>query len=310
MPFPPPGLPVPTLLPLEVSYGGLTFGGIGGSTSRYNVAQTGFTKGSFSVPKYITGDVQRAIDQGEFGGIDLSAGRDIGVDIIVKGTSPTDFDAAIQALAGVLPPQGEIELPLYVSRPSGVYGCMAKPRGCDYPYSTSEVFAQATVATCAWHATDPRWYLMPATSLTADVPGPLPGVTFDVTFNVDFGGGHYGSLIDITNSGLYEMRPLLIIEGPCINPAVANLSLPGTPTIGLNLTLEAGDTVEIDTDFQTVQLTAAGTTESVSRKNDLTPGSVWWNLPPGLSTIRLVTDDLAATAGKLVVQSASAWLGI
>lgn len=310
MPFPSPSLPVPTLEPFEISYGGLPFAGVGGSTSRYNLGADGFAAGSFSIPKYITGDVQRAIDQGEFGGIDLSGGRDISASIVVKGTSPTDFDTALQTLAGVLPPQGEIELPLYVQRPSGIYACMAKPRGCDYPYGTSEVFALATVATCAWHATDPRWYLMPAFNQLATVPGPIGGIDFDITFDADFPEGHYGQLLDVQNNGRYESRPLLIISGPCVNPAVSNLSLPGSPTIGLNLTLNAGDRIVIDTDFQTVQLTAAGTTESVSRKNDLTSTTTWWNLPPGLNTIRFTTGDAEATSGSLTVQSASAFLGI
>jgi hypothetical protein len=114
--------------------------------------------------------------------------------------------------------------------------------------------------------------------------------------------------VTVYNSGLFEMRPVLVVTGPCTNPVISNLSIPGAPWIGVTITLNAGDTLAIDMDFQTVVYTSAGTSASVSRRNAVMNGETWWNLPPGPNIVEFTTGDGVPVAGTLAVQSADAFL--
>ncbi len=81
MSFPAPSLSVPALTVGQVSYGGLKMGGIlpGGL---YNVVSIE----GLSPPDVLSGDAQRAQDQGELIGLDVYPGRDF---VVVQNISAT-----------------------------------------------------------------------------------------------------------------------------------------------------------------------------------------------------------------------------
>ena len=320
MSFPAPGLTPPTLSAWQASYRGLTFGGF---TPGAAYCFQGMPQG-LDIPAYVTGDQQRALDQGEFAGIDLSPGRDIQYTQAITADN-VSFDHARQALGGVMTPGGPTSDPLYLQLPSGCYGCMARPR--KHQYVVDNVFIQAgrpgslspgtAIAASQWHATDPRWYACPTKTATVGLTpsGSLGGLPFPATFPAMFGGGSYGGQLSVYNLGQMEMRPVLIITGPCTNPVVANLSITGAPWIGVWISLNVGDTLTIDLDFLSVLYTAAGTSVGQSRANQMMAGSQRWNILPsqvggGLNTILFTTGDAAFVAGTLTVQSADAWLAL
>lgn len=305
MSFPSPSLSPPALQTYQLSYKGLTFGGV----IQGAVYQLQELKG-LDVPPVLAGDVQRALEQGEFAGLDLSAGRDVEIKQVVQ-TDGTSFDHARQALSAAMAVAGVTERPLYVQLPSGVFACMARPRKHSGPsIDIVAVLAKGGVADTMLHATDPRWYAAPSKTQTVSLPAPLGGVSFPVSFDLSFGGGSTGGILQVENNGTFECRPILIFTGPCVNPVATNLSITGAPSLGFNITLAAGDTLTVETDFQSVILQTAGTSGGASRRGTLMTGSTWWNLPPGLSQVEFTTSDPTQVTGTLTVQSADAFMGL
>jgi hypothetical protein len=224
--------------------------------------------------------------------------------------TPVTVDQAAQALGGVLGPGGVTEAPLYISLPSGTFACMARPRKHNCPLDLNRVMAKATIATTLLHATDPRFYAAPSRTATVGLPTPAGGLLFPVTFPASFGGGGAGGLVTVVNAGRFEMRPVFIVTGPCTNPTITNLSIAGAPAVTFALSLSAGDTLVIDSDWRTAIYTTAGSTQGASRRNALTSNSTWFNLPPGANIIEFTTSDGMQVAGTLTVQSADAYLSL
>lgn len=317
MGFPSPTLAPPALLPYQLSFGGLTFGGIvPGATYQLQGLD-------MSMPDVATGDVQRALDQGEFAGLDTLPGADITITQVVTcgsvigpgGASTAQgqaLDSAVRALGGVMGPGGTAEQPLWLQLPSGTFARMCRPRKHNCPLDVNRVFAAGVVATSLLHSTDPRWYAAPTQSQSVALPAAIGGgLAWPAAAPFVFGSGGIGGLLTVVNSGLFEMRPVLVITGPCVNPAVTNLSITGAPSVGVNITMAAGDTLVIDLDWQSAIYTVAGSTQGSSRRSSLTNGSTWWNLPSGTaSTVQFTSQDTSPTTGTLSVLSASAYLSL
>jgi hypothetical protein len=101
------------------------------------------------------------------------------------------------------------------------------------------------------------------------------------------------------NDGTLNTQPIIVIHGPCTNPAVFNDTSATVFAVGSNalaLTLAASDTLTIDGTTRTVYL---GSDPTNSRYNyvDFTRSS-WWPLSPGPNSLRLVCDaaDPSVTA--------------
>jgi hypothetical protein len=307
MSFPSPTLPAPPLADYQLSFKGLTMGGVVDG-SRYQLVK--LPKG-IDVPAIVGGDVQRALDQGELIGIDLLSGRDIELEQIITDLAGT-IDDARQKLGGVMSVAGAVEAPLYLALPSGVFACMARPKKHATGISVNTLIAGGEVALSMLHATDPRWYRAPTKTQTVGLGGsePLAGLKFPVKFPLKFAAGIGAGVMDIANNGTIEMRPVLIVTGPCKNPRISNLSIVGAPELAFEITLAEGDTLTIDTDFQTVTYLPVGAPFGVSRRDTLVMGSEWWNLPPGVSVLEFRSSDLTAVAGVLTCQSADAYAAL
>lgn len=315
MSLPSPSLTLPSLASYQLSYRGLTFGGLIEGAAYQLQKLDGLEN-----PEVNSGDTQRPLDQGELPGVDDSKGRDVTVTQVVQSDG-ISLDHARQALEAAMTLGGNTEEPLYLKLPSGLFACMARPRKHSGPsIDVTTVVAGGGVATSMFHATDPRWYAMPTKTATVGLPAQLGGLSFGgpgsgISFGgpasgISFGGGSTGGLLQVENNGRVEMRPVFVITGPCVNPVVSNLSIPGAPSIGFNLTLNPGDTLEVETDLQRVLLTTAGTSGAASRRGTLLPGSIWWNLPAGSNTIEFTTSDASQVTGTLTVLSADAYLGL
>jgi hypothetical protein len=316
MAFPSPSLAPPALGLYQLSFGGLTFGGVSpGATYQLQSMD-------IDMPDVATGDVQRALEQGEFQGVDVLPGADITIVQTVTTTGLTRatmpslaqaiaIDEACQALGGVMGPGGTTEIPLWLSMASGTYVRMCRARKHNCPWDINRAFAGGAIATSLLHSTDPRWYAAPTASQSAQLPSAFGGLPIAATIPAVLAPGTTGALLTVVNAGRFESRPILIVTGPATNPVISNLSIPGAPFIGVNITLSAGDTLAIDTDWGSIVYTVAGTALGSSRRNLLIPGSTWWNLPANsASTIELTTSDTSPVTGRLTVQSASAYLSL
>lgn len=322
MAFPSPSLSPPALSLYQLSYRGLAFGGID-NTQPYQIIKLD----GIGNPESASGDAQRPLDQGEFAGFDVTKGRDVTLEQGVRADG-VSLDHARQALEDVMTVTGNTEYPLYLRLPSGVFACMARPRRHNPPpIDLMTVQAGGGVALSQWHATDPRWYAAPTKQAVVGLPenqsglslgGPGSGISFGgAGSGISFGGGYVGGLVNVLNAGRYEMRPVLVFAGPCINPIATNLSLPGAPSIGVEVTLGVGDLLTIDTDIRSVLLQTAGTSGGASRREQIMAGSTWWSIegitesnPTGLNLIEFTTADPAKVSGTLTIQSADAYMGL
>ena len=316
MPIPSPTVAVPSLQIGQLSYMGFTFGGIANGTTYALINLEGL--GS---PDILSGDVQRGQDQGEFAGLDLLPGRDITLQQVVSGTTGKQLAEARMSLGGVMTPTGATEYPLWVQTEVGLFVCSARPRRHHFPWDINAFLAKGVVASSQFHATDPRWYSSPTRIAQCGMGSPLGGLSFGgpgsgISFGgagsgVTFGGGAEGGLALVANNGYFECRPLLVLTGPMVNPKISNLSIAGAPWIGVEITLNSGDSLIIDTDLQTVSYATAGSGVYVSRRNLLMAGSTWWNLPEETTSRILIRGSSSSVeAGTLAVQSADAYISL
>jgi hypothetical protein len=289
-----------------MSYGGLAFGGVARTTT-YHLQE--YPEG-LDIPDYVTGDVQRAIAEGEYAGVDLSPGRNIAIKQVAQAVTEAGLDEARQAVAGVLGPRGSTEEPLYVQLASGLYACMARPRKHKAVVDVNTLVGKGTVLATMFHATDPRWYAQPSQTATVGLPEPSGGLIPPVTPPVTIEGGS-GGLIECVNAGPMFMYPRFVIAGPCMNPKISNLFLPGAPSVSFTITLNPGDTLSIDMDWQSVVLVSAGSTAGSSRRNTRRPGSTWFALPgESTSIIEFSSEDTSPVAATLTAEWASARMGL
>jgi hypothetical protein len=102
-----------------------------------------------------------------------------------------------------------------------------------------------------------------------------------------------------------------VITGPCLNPKISLLSLPGAPSVSFGISLNPGDTLSIDMDWESVVLVSAGSTVGSSRRSTKRTGSTWFAFPQeSTSIVEFSTEDEVAVAATLTAEWASARMGL
>ncbi|MGH9087563.1 MAG: hypothetical protein ACRDYZ_05540 [Acidimicrobiales bacterium] len=261
-----------------------------------------------------TGDSTRPRDTGQLVGLDLLGGRDVALALTVVSDG-TSLQNALKRLAAALQPGGTTETPFWFQLPGLPQLCsMVRVRKRHFPIDLPWSAGLAKVQVLL-HSTDPRLYAPTQTS-TANLPTPLGGMTFPATFPLSFGGGSATGDVTIDNTGNVEMRPILVITGPCTSPKVANdqagWSLTFTNPAQTGFTLSTGESLIVDTGARTVLLTT-GTGMPAPHENWVVPGSTWPSVDvagvqPGANTLQFSSSDATTVAGQLSVHWAPAFL--
>src|ERR1017187_4522931 len=306
MPFPPYGTAVPSLSTYQLSYLGLT---MGPSTAYGFKMMEGFDQ-----PVIRSADVARPREGGELAGLDLSSGRELILTGLVQSDG-TSVQHAMSALATTLLPTFN-EAPMWFQFPNlPLLASMVRPRKGTGPLDVTTGAVNNKVL--GFHATDPRLYAAPS-QVSGGLPAPLGGMHFNATFNLSFGGGSSVTVLSCPNAGNVDTRPVLVITGPVTNPIVTNQTtgwaLSFTNPFQSSFTLNAGDTLTVDTDLHTVLYLASGNTVAVPVRNWVVPGAIWpgtvagiQGLQPGANTISFNSQDSGSVAGTLAVQWSSAY---
>ncbi len=299
MAFPASSVTPPTLSNWQAYYNGVKFGVGGGAYAFYAIT------GLFGDAAMRTGDTPRPRDQGEWIGLDLYSGRDftMDTDVISDGTS---VQHALEALGSALQVGGTTENPFYIQLPNlPLLVTMARCRKWDYPINISYGAGLVSPVATAFHSTDPRIYTAPTNTATCGLPTPSAGFKFALAFNLSFGGGTGNNSVTVVNSGNFEMRPIITIAGPCLNPSISNGSITGNPTLQFGFQLNSGDSLVVDLDAHTAVLNGTS-----SRLNTMQPGFVWWNLPASsTNVISFNSQDTSLAAGTMTVAApAGAWI--
>ncbi len=312
MAFPSPSVSVPTLANFNVSFNGFTMGP--GSGSENN--GVGFLKiEGVDRPTVRSGDVDQPRTSGQFIGLDLLAGRDI-ILTAQLGRDAVSLAHAAQQLRNALSPRGTTEDPLFLNINGTTYACTVRARKdtipIDIPYALGSLAQSVSIL---FHATDPHFYSTPTLAPTIGLPAPSGGFIFPITFPLSFGGGSGNNSVNVTNYGNVECWPILTITGPCLYPAISNLTT--GQVLSFNLSMATGDTLVINTgNPHTATYTSAGSTIGSSRLYTLGSSSSWWNIPPGVgpnavnggvSTISFNSQDVVQAAGTCQIAYASAY---
>jgi hypothetical protein len=145
-------------------------------------------------------------------------------------------------------------------------------------------------------APDPRKYSA-ALSLTTGLPLSSGGLTWPVTWAATWNATVASGRIPVNNIGDFATRPQLRIDGPCQGPRV---TLTGTgQALAWNLTLAAGQWLDIDTDRHTSLLNG-----QVSRSTLMTSRD-WFEIEG--SAELAFTADAYDPGALLTVTYKSAW---
>lgn len=130
---------------------------------------------------------------------------------------------------------------------------------------------------------DPRIYSQTLNQGVATGAVSAPGASFSWVFPVNFGGGTGATqVVNVTNAGNFATAPIVRVWGPIANPQITN----ATQALSLyldSLTLVAGEYVDVDLGARTVTKSDGSNLYSKVRF----PGSSWWTLNPGSSTVQL-----------------------
>ena len=293
--FPAYGEAVPTLSQFQLSFQGYKFG------AGTNLELTKLE--GIDLPTVRTGDAGRPRDHGMFVGLDVMGAREITVTGQLYSKSG-NFQEAWEQLAAATIPGGTTQYPLFMNLPGyGTLASLVRVRKRSIPVDIKFALGNLADVALLFAASDPRWYVTPTKSASVTPPSKTSGFSFPLSFPLSFGGGSLAGSLSVSNTGNIETRPLLIVEGPCTNPSITNDSAPGSPNLTFDLVMPAGSKLEIDTDMHTATYYSPNSTIGTSRIATLAPGSQWFVLEPGTSTIQFL---VGSGEGELTVIWASA----
>lgn len=256
-------------------------------------------EGVYDTPDIRTADMDRARSHGQWAGVDLLGGRAITATVQIARPHPDEGSWA--ALQAALRPTGD-ESPLVIELSGFANGYSvqtdARIRRVSIPVDADRYQFGYPQATVEWWATDPRFYNTAETTETVDIAAPGGnGLTFDATFDLEFGGAIPSGIINVTNDGNFE-TPWVVEFSGLVND-VRIESVTTGKTLYFDGTVLDGQTLRIDSANRTVTLDGA------SRYSWLIPGSQWFDLAPGANQLRLAAN---AGSGSGTLTFRSAWI--
>jgi hypothetical protein len=278
---------------VEITYKGVGF------TTVANGAGVVALEGVWDTPDLRTADVDRARAHGQWAGVDLLGGR--AITATVQLAVPHPNEASWSVLQTALRPTGD-ESPLAITL-SGFAGgnqvvANARVRRVNIPVDIDRYQFGYPQATVEWWCTDPRFYASTDTTESVSVSSPTGlGLTFDATFDLEFGGPIPSGVINTTNDGNFAAPWVVEFEGPVLNPRIESVT--EGKTLEFDGTVNAGQTLRVDS------LARTATLDGASRYSWLQPGSQWPELVPGANQFRLIA---AAGEGLATLTYRSAWI--
>lgn len=281
-----------TLLDYQLSIGGLALG----PGTNYIVQNVD----GFGPADMRTTDVPRPRDHGEFYGLDFLPGRTVTITAVIKGSSPANVVANIDALLAVWQPistdTSTVNVLTYKFPGQDQRQFNGRPRRC--PIDTSRIIGNNAPIVLEYFVADPRQYSA-LNTVSVGVSSVTSGRSYPRTYPLTFGGGS-SNAISAVNAGNFSTRPTARIIGPATNPSILNSN--AGQHVKFAITLGASDFLDIDFDAKTVVLNG-----TASRYSTLTTDSAWWSLAPGMTTVQF-SADTSTGATALTFNWASAWL--
>ena len=264
-----------------------------GTTITGNIVEL---EGVYETPDVRTSDVDRSRAHGQWPGVDLLGGR--AITATIQANSPLDSQDWPDGQRALTPASDERVLQVQLSGFAGgeTVRCLARVRRLAVPVDVDRYQFGVPQVVVEWWATDPRFYADTETSASAEISSPTgAGLTFDVTFDLGFGGAIPAGVVNVDNDGNFAAPWVAEITGPVVNPRVESVT--GGRTLRLAGSVQAGETLRIDSATKTVTLDGA------SRYSWLVPGSQWFDLNPGSNQVRFAASS-GTGVGTLTFRSA------
>lgn len=208
---------------------------------------------------------------------DLLGARTVTFEITVQGTQAA-LEVALTALNSAFAPSpSDAWLDLRMTGSPSEYSLQGRARGVEWDLSRRYTFGLAD-ARCTFVATDPLKY-GPLVTTTIGLPSGTAGLPFPATGPFVF-GAQSGGEATVTNSGTAAVDWTATVTGPMTTPRLEMVSL--GRRVSFDLAVATGETLVLDSRTGSALLNG-----STPRTSTLLPGSRWWQLPVGSSTIRL-----------------------
>lgn len=278
----------------QITYQGLTIG----ENTDYGIDMID----GLSTPSVRSADRIVSLRDGLHPGDDYYEGRTLTLSTFIAERTPATMNtkrtALMSAFAG-----GHAETPLVFQVP-GVAGggerrVYVRPRRSRFRANIG-YGAGLSRDVFQLYATDPRIYDNTESQRILTLPAATgTGLTWPLTWPLDWGIAQSDSTF-VNNQGNFDAPATFRVDGPVINPRIENLTL--NKTLAIDITVNAGEYLEIDADARTVLLNG-----SASRYSLLTQASAWWLLEPGPNEIRFRA--ATATAATMTLTWRSAWIG-
>lgn len=253
-----------------------------------------------SLPDIISSDRPRQRRTGDHPGLDFYGGRTLSLvfEIEAAGGRTQHGDAVRrfkQAITGAAPPA-----PLIFQHPAVGDGTKVSidvtVRNLDLP-SNLEFFEGNSIARLQFRAADPRYYAFAESLVTGlTPPNAIGGRPWPTVWPRQWGTVFTAGTFAVTNNGNTSTSPTFEIEGPCINPSIQHLDTGAI--LAFNETLTTGQKLIVDVASRSV------TVYRQNRYRTIAAGSQWFDLDPGLNSLKFTTADELGTAN---VRWRSAW---
>jgi len=250
------------------------------------------------MPGLTTADKQLMRRNGLIMGDDFLTSRQVVLVVEIAAQDDESYDASLtQLLAATNISDDETEL---IFRWPGVAGrekaqIFGRVRRRNINMDRQFTF-KATVS-ILFEAGDPRIYSNVISSAATSVAAQDGGLEFPLVEPVTFGGVNESGELNITNSGTFATHAVFRIDGPCTSPRLENVST--GDVLELDISLSLTDFILVDTNERQILLNGAA-----SRYSRLSADSKWFDIAPGLNTVKYRASTSTGSACSVTWRSA------
>lgn len=273
----------------ELGIGALVMGGPGAGADYIVQRWSGM-----GAPTMRVSDSDKPQDYGSFLGPDLFDARHLRIDLTVRGNTPSDVVAKVDALLAEWHVDSRTDTtvtkPLTLRLPGQeTRRLFGRPRRSTF--ETARIIGNRVDGSLEYFAADPRWYSDTLHTQGLVLAVATTGRGYNKSFDYGYGGSGSSGTVVIVNDGSIGTLPVVRFTGPVTNPFIENVTT--DKTLRLAYTLLTGEFIDVDFAEATVLL--GGTASRYYAKS-----GDFFELIPGDNEVRFGADAYDAAASATV----------